>query len=194
MSAATVLIKVVWPEGPLKRARFGEAEMACLCKQVVFTGAQAAESSYLLLKQGRPSCVIVCKFSRLCPCRRLPVSEDSFKWIVLIQRSETVLQLLPWVICWWLVSTAHAYVIGMSTSMLYRGWKLGDMALWTSLRANQVAQRSLRRGRKLLSYLLDSPKSRLCILLSTYFRCLFVNLLFNEFVIFLLVLEKYLVD
>jgi len=39
MSVATVLVKAAWPEDPL----FGEAEVACLCKQVVFIGAQAAE-------------------------------------------------------------------------------------------------------------------------------------------------------
>jgi len=39
MSAATVLVKAALPEDPL----FGEAEVACLCKQVVFTGAQSAD-------------------------------------------------------------------------------------------------------------------------------------------------------
>jgi len=43
MSAATVLVKAVWPEDPLQRALFGEAEVSCLCKQVIFTSAQAAE-------------------------------------------------------------------------------------------------------------------------------------------------------
>jgi len=38
MSAATVLVKAAWPEDSL-----GEAEVACLCKQVVVTGAHSAE-------------------------------------------------------------------------------------------------------------------------------------------------------
>jgi len=83
-----------------------------------------------------------------------------FSQMNLQQQPEAVLQLLPWVICWWLVSTAQVYAIGISTSMFYRGWKLGDVALWTSLRANQVAQRSLRRERKLLSYLLKGTLAR----------------------------------
>jgi len=41
MSAATVLVKAAWPEDPLQRALFGKAEVACMCKQVVFTGTQA---------------------------------------------------------------------------------------------------------------------------------------------------------
>jgi len=125
-------------------------------------------------KQWQPICVILCKFSRFCPCHRLPASEVSVKWIFIIQRSETVLQLLPWVICWWLVSTAHGLRDWNVDKYFYRGWKLGDMALWTSLRANQVAQRSLRRGRKLLSYLFDSHKSRPRILLPTNYRCIFL--------------------
>jgi len=43
MSAATVLVKAAWLEDPLQPALFGKAEVACLCKQVVFTGAQSAE-------------------------------------------------------------------------------------------------------------------------------------------------------
>jgi len=43
MSAATVLVIDAWSEDPLQRALFGEAEVACLCKQVVFTGTPAAE-------------------------------------------------------------------------------------------------------------------------------------------------------
>jgi len=38
----------------------------------------------------------------------------------------------------------------------------------------------IRRGRKLPSYLLDSPKWRLHILLSTNFRCIFINLLLKS--------------
>jgi len=49
MSAATVLVKAAWPEDPLQRALFGEAEVACLCKQVVFTCEQAAEIVLTLL-------------------------------------------------------------------------------------------------------------------------------------------------
>jgi len=45
--AATVLVKAEWlADYPLERAFFGEAEVACLCKQVVFTGAQAADIVY----------------------------------------------------------------------------------------------------------------------------------------------------
>jgi len=46
MSAATVLVKAAWPEDPLElRVLFGdEAEVACLGKQFVFTGVQAAEN------------------------------------------------------------------------------------------------------------------------------------------------------
>jgi len=43
MSAATVLVKAAWPDDPLERVIFGEAEVACLCRQVVFTGTQSAE-------------------------------------------------------------------------------------------------------------------------------------------------------
>jgi len=43
MSAVAVLVKAAWPEDPLERALFGEAEVACLCKQVVFTGAHSAD-------------------------------------------------------------------------------------------------------------------------------------------------------
>jgi len=71
------------------------------------------------------------------------------------------------------------------------------MALWTSLRANQVAQRSLGRGRKegkkaTISYLLDSPKSQPRILLSTVFFVGYIHkFAVKEFVICLLiVLEK----
>jgi len=177
MSAAPVLVKAAWPEDPLERSTptSSLAKLRWLaCASKLSSLARSLLILYLTFKctsrakQWRPSFVIVCKFSRFCPYHRLPVSEDSVKWIALIQRSEAVLQLLPnWVICWWLVSTA--YVIGMSTSMFYCGWKLGDMALWTSLRANQVAR---TRWRKLLSYLLDSPKSWLHILLSTNFRCI----------------------
>jgi len=53
------------------------------------------------------------------------------------------------------------------------------MALWTSQRANQVAQKEPKEGKKLLSYLLDSPKS------------LYIHqFAITEFVICLLVLEK----
>jgi len=41
VSAATVLVKAAWREDPLEL--FGDSEVACLCKQVVFTGAQFAD-------------------------------------------------------------------------------------------------------------------------------------------------------
>jgi len=53
MSAATVLVKAAWPEDPLQRALFGEAQVACLCKQVVFTGAHAAQIVLLNEQAGR---------------------------------------------------------------------------------------------------------------------------------------------
>jgi len=58
-------------------------------------------------------------------------------------------------------------------------WKLGEMALWTSLRANRVAQRSLMRGRKLLSYLLIIRDHS--FFLSTNFRCILLcNAIVNK--------------
>lgn len=39
MLAATVIVKATWPKDPF----FGEAEVACLCKQFAFNGTQAAE-------------------------------------------------------------------------------------------------------------------------------------------------------
>ena len=55
MSAATVLVKATWPEDPLERALFGEAEVAYLCKQFAFAGAQAAEIvlDFSMHKQGK---------------------------------------------------------------------------------------------------------------------------------------------
>ncbi len=42
MSAASVLVKASWPEDPLKRVLYGEAEVASLCKQFAITGTEAA--------------------------------------------------------------------------------------------------------------------------------------------------------
>jgi hypothetical protein len=43
MLDASVLVQASWPEDPLKRALYGESEVASLCKQFSITGNEAAQ-------------------------------------------------------------------------------------------------------------------------------------------------------
>jgi len=85
MSAATVLVKgrVAWPENSLQRALFGEVEVACLFKQLAFTGAQAAEIVLTYFSMHNQGKVMTIKLRNcvqiLQVLHRLPISEDSIK-------------------------------------------------------------------------------------------------------------------
>jgi len=99
MSAATVLVKAAWLEDPLEGLSL--AKLKChACANKLSSLARRLLRLYLLLnaqacraKQWRPSFFYL---------YLLPLPLPSVKWIILIQRSETFLQLLPRVICWWL--------------------------------------------------------------------------------------------
>jgi hypothetical protein len=43
MLDASVLVQASWPEDPIKRALYGEREVASLCRQLSVTGDEAAQ-------------------------------------------------------------------------------------------------------------------------------------------------------
>lgn len=74
MSAASVLVKASWPEDPIKRVLYGEAEVASLCKQFAITGTEAAEIvlDFSMHKQGKAMTAKLCDFVQT--LKVLPVS------------------------------------------------------------------------------------------------------------------------
>jgi len=74
MEFAGVLIKATWPEDPVKRELYGEAEVVRLCKQFAITGTEAAEIvlDFSMYKQGQAMTAKLCNFVQT--LKVLPVS------------------------------------------------------------------------------------------------------------------------